>query len=466
MTSPAEKALEGSKPAIYWTDRADAPDPSPALDRNVVVDLAVVGGGFSGLWTAIQAAERDPDRTIAIVEAEVAGFGASSRNGGFLDASLTHGLANGLSHWPDEMTTLLRLGDENFRDILAFTEGHNLDIGLEATGTFSVATAPWHVDELVEYAEQARAFGRAVELLDGEAMRAEVASPTYLGGLREGTGTAIVDPAAMVWELKRVAESLGVVTYDHSPVSTIDRSGTGLVVRTPSGTLLAHKVVVATNAYAQPTKAMRRYMVPVYDYVLMTEPLSDSQMASIGWDGRQGIDDGNNQFHYYRLTKDNRILWGGYDAVYHFGSRVDPAYDQAGTTHATLARQFFETFPQLEGLVFTHKWAGPIATTSRFTAAWGTSFDGDLAWVGGYTGLGVGASRFGAAAALDLVDGLVTERTELSMVRKKPFPFPPEPFRSAGIQMTRRAIAKSDESEGKRGPWLKLLDKFGIGFDS
>ncbi len=466
MDTRGQRALEHAKPAIFWTDRADAPEPGPTLDSNVEADLAIVGGGFTGLWTAVLAAERDPGRSIIVLEAEVAGFGASSRNGGFLAASLTHGLGNGMSHWPDEISALIRMGDDNFDDIVSFIETHDLDVGLERTGSIAVATAPWHLDDLARYKETADEFGITCEILDQNAVRSEVDSPTYLGGLTEPYGTAILDPARLVWALRTFAQSRGVRFFDHSPVRTIKRSDTGLVLQAPSGNVVAEKVVVATNAFAEPVKAMKRYMVPVYDYVLMTEPLSDVQMAAIGWSGRQALDDSNNQFHYYRLTVDNRILWGGYDAVYRYGSRVDPAYDQAGTTHATLARQFFETFPQLEGLAFSHRWAGPIATTSRFTATWGTAERGDLAWVGGYTGLGVGATRFGAAVALDLVDGLETERSTLSMVTKKPMPFPPEPLRSIGIQMTRRAIAKSDDRDGRRGLWLSILDRFGIGFDS
>jgi glycine/D-amino acid oxidase-like deaminating enzyme len=285
-----------------------------------------------------------------------------------------------MSHWPDELETLISLGDANFDEILSFVRDNGLDVGLETTGAIHVATADWHLDELVEYQHVMDSFGMESELLDGQAMRAEVDSPTYVGGLRDPHGTAIVDPARMVWALRQVAESLGVVVHDHSPVRAVARSQTGLVVSTDSGNVIARKVIVATNAYGGPVKAMKRYIVPVYDYVLMTEPLSETQMASVGWEGRQGLEDGNSQFHYYRLTTDNRILWGGYDAVYRYGSKVDPAYDQAGTTHATLARQFFDAFPQLDGLSFSHKWAGPIATTSRFTATWGTSFDGDLSW--------------------------------------------------------------------------------------
>jgi glycine/D-amino acid oxidase-like deaminating enzyme len=189
-------------------------------------------------------------------------------------------------------------------------------------------------------------------------------------------------------------------------------------------------------------------------------------MASVGWKKREGIGDVSNQFHYYRLSEDNRILWGGYDATYHFGNGLDPQHDQSNVTHGVLAEHFFETFPQLEGLSFTHRWGGPIATTTHFAPAWGSTHDGRLTWVGGYTGLGVGSSRFGARVALDLVFGQTTERTELEMVRKMPFPFPPEPLRWAGVQLTRKAIQRSDSNAGSRGMWLSLLDRFGVGFDS
>ncbi len=451
---------------MYWTDSPDAPRPAPSLHGSSRADLVIIGGGFSGLWASILAAERDPNRSVVLLEAEETGFGASSRNGGFVEASLTHGVANGLRHWPDEMRELLRLGDQNYDDLLAFVASNEIDARVEETGVLHVATEPWQIDELAEYHEILDRFGIPSEMLSADQVRAEVQSSTYVGGLRDPQGMAIVDPARLVWGLRQVAEARGVAVHDHSAVVGFERHRTDIGVHTAEGSVTARKVVVATNAYANPVKAMRRYIVPVYDYVLMTEPLSADQLLSIGWEGRQGLSDVTNQFHYYRLTHDNRILWGGYDAIYRYRSAIGPEYDQAGDTHHKLAEHFFTTFPQLEGLRFSHRWAGPIGTTTRFTATWGTSFDGNLAWVGGYTGLGVCASRFGAAVALDLVDGRDTELTNLSMVRKKPMPFPPEPFRYAGIQLTRRALAKADTKQGHRGPWLKLLDKFGVGFDS
>lgn len=206
-------------------------------------------------------------------------------------------------------------------------------------------------------------------------------------------------------------------------------------------------------------------MLPIYDHVLVTEPLSASALASIGWSENQGVTDVGNQFHYYRRTPDDRILWGGYDAIYYFGNRTDAAREQRDASHGLLAAQFLQTFPQLEGLRFTHRWAGLIDSTSRFTPVFGTALGGRVAYSVGFTGLGVAASRFGARVALDLLSGQETERTRLDMVRRRPVPFPPEPLRYPVVQATRAALAREDAT-GRRGAWLRALDRLGVGFNS
>ncbi len=464
VASAAQRALADARPAVFWTDRSDAPAARPTASGTSDADLVVVGGGFTGLWTAMHASEEE-GRRVVVLEAERIGHGASSRNGGFCDPSLTHGLANGAARWPDELDLLQRLGRQNHAELLATLDAEGIDAGVERVADLAVATERWQAEELAEAVASHRRHGDEVTLLDSEATRARLDSPTYLGGLvREGI--ALVDPARLAWGLADALERRGVTVHDHAPVTAIDRDGARLAVRTAGATVRADRVVVATNAYAGPVRRPRRYVVPVYDHVLVTEPLTASQLADVGWVHRDGVSDSGNQFHYYRLTEDDRILWGGYDAVYHFGNRVEPALDQREKTHAMLAEHFARTFPALADVRFTHRWGGPIATTTRFTATWGTQHDGRLAWVAGYTGLGVAASRFGARAALDLVDGVETERTSLAMVRSKPFPFPPEPLRWVGVELTRRAMSKADRHEGRRGPWLRLLDRFGIGFDS
>jgi glycine/D-amino acid oxidase-like deaminating enzyme len=200
--------------------------------------------------------------------------------------------------------------------------------------------------------------------------------------------------------------------------------------------------------------------------VLVTEPLSAAQRASLGWRNRQGAADAGNQFHYFRLTDDDRVLWGGYDAVYFNGGRVSPSHDQRPETFARLAGQFFTTFPQLEEVAFEYAWGGAIDTCSRFFAFYGTARRGRLAYACGHTGLGVGASRFAANVMLDLLSGQQTERTALELVRSRPAPFPPEPARSAVIQLTRASLARADRDGGRRNLWLRTLDRLGLGFDS
>src|SRR3954447_6896213 len=230
--------------------------------------------------------------------------------------------------------------------------------------------------------------------------------------------------------------------------------------------LTARQVALGTNAFPSLLRRTRLYTVPVYDYVLVTEPLSAGQLASVGWRNRQGVDDIANQFHYYRLTPDNLILWGGYDAIYHYGRRIRPEYEQRPQTFGKLARHFFTTFPQLEGIRFTHRWAGAIDTCTRFFAFHGTAFGGRVAYAQGFTGLGVAATRFGAQVMLDQLDGQQTSLTSLGMVRRRPLPFPPEPMAYAGIQLTRAALAAADRNQGRRNLWLRGLDRLGIGFDS
>ena len=462
----AKEALAGAKPAVYWSDREDAPPPAPALRDEVTADLTVIGGGFTGLWAALQALEDQPDLTVVLLEAERCGFGASSRNGGFCDGSLTHGLLNGLSHWPKDMSALVRMGRENLDGIDTSVERYQIDADYRRAAEIDVATADWHLEALQEGVEQHKMIGADVELLGADEMQARIHSPTYMGGLIRRSDMALVDPARLCWGLRAAAESMGAMVYEGSPALAVESDGSVLKVVTTAGIVRTGRVVMATNAYAGPVRRPRRYMIPVYDHVLMSQPLTSEQMSSVGWQERDGVGDVSNQFHYYRLTEGNRILWGGYDATYHFGSGLDPQYDQSDETHGLLARHFFETFPQLEGLRFTHRWGGPVATTTHFSPTWGSSHGGRLTWVGGYTGLGVGSSRFGARVALDLVFGQTTERTDLEIVRKKPFPFPPEPVRWGVVQLTRKAIQRSDSTGGKRGLWLGVLDRFGVGFDS
>ncbi|KOV87455.1 FAD-dependent oxidoreductase [Streptomyces sp. NRRL WC-3618] len=462
------KSLADVQPVPYWLDDPGRPRPEPALTGAETCDLLVVGGGYSGLWTALIAKERDPQRDVVLVEGREVGWAASGRNGGFCAASLTHGLANGLARWPDEIHRLEELGARNLDEIEKAVARHSLDCDFERTGEIDVATEPHQAAELRAWHEEMTDKGLAtgIEFLDTEAVREQVASPTFLAGLHDRTGVAMLNPAKLVWGLKRACLRLGVRVYEHTPALTLRPYGAGMAVRTPYGSIRARRVALGTNIFPNLVKRVRAYTIPVYDYALMTEPLSETQLADIGWRGRQGLGDSANQFHYFRLSADNRILWGGYDAIYPYGGRVRAEYDDRPETYAKLADHFFTCFPQLEGVRFTHAWGGAIDTCSRFSAFFGTAHAGRVAYAAGFTGLGVGATRFGADVMLDLLAGERTERTALEMVRRKPLPFPPEPFAWTGIALTKWSLARADSHGGRRNLWLRTMDRLGLGFDS
>lgn len=468
-------ALADASTVPFWLDSDQRPEPLPPLTRDLAADLVIVGGGFTGLWTALQAKERDPKRHVVLVEANSIGWAASGRNGGFCAASLTHGYDNGKSHLPNENDRLAQLGLENLNEIEAAVARYGMDVEFERTGELDVATEDYQVPELREAHDPENGF----IFYDQQELAQIVKSPTYKGALWDSREVAMVNPAKLCWELLRVIRELGVEVFEGTKVTDVsDRKSTVLVTtrvtsetltdcRTaPCSTISAKRVALATNVFPSLLKRASLHTVPVYDYALMTEPLSEEQLEFIGWTGRQGIGDCANRFHYYRLSADNRILFGGWDAVYHYGRQVSWKYDQRAETFETLAEHFYETFPQLAGLKFSHKWGGPIDTCSRFFSFFTSAYGKKVAMAAGFTGLGVGASRFAGTVMLDLLTGQDTELTQLEMVRRQPVPFPPEPVAWLGIQMTTNALIKADGNEGRRGPLLKALDAVGMGFDS
>jgi len=461
-----DHALADTAFGVYWLDAAASAGLRPTRERlrgPATADLVVIGGGFAGLWSAVLAARRDPGRRIVLLEASRVGWAASGRNGGWVDYSITHGEENGRSRWPREFETLQRLGYENldaFERDLAELE---IDCGFARVGALMLAVerhqVPWTRGELLP--EQTT--------LTADEARRRLNAPGLLGAIAEsGRMVATLDPARLALGLAAAAERLGVEIYERSRVRRLDRSAHGVLAVTADGSVSASHAVLATNVYPSLLKRNRLMTVPVYDYVLMTEPLTTEQRASIGWEGREGLGDLANQFHYSQITPDGRILWGGYDAVYFPGGRIRARYEDDPVEHRRLAGHLFALLPQLaeQGLRFSHRWAGVIDTSTRFAAFHGTAHGRRVAFAAGFTGLGVGTARFAAEVMLDLLDGVATERTSLEMVRRRGVPFPPEPAATVGIQLSRWSLARADHREGRRNLFLRGLDAVGLGFDS
>lgn len=465
-SAAAFSAVDDAIPTPFWLDDPDAPQVAETLSTDIDADLLVVGAGFTGLWTALLAIERDPSRDVVVVDAGRAAHAASGRNGGFVHASLTHGFANGHARWPDELATITSLGHANLAAIHETTQRHNIDCDWRPSGELEIAYAPHQIPDLQARPALARPFGEHFAWIDRDALATRLRSPLFHGALFESDGVALVNPARLAWGLRAACVAAGVRFFEHTGVESLRVEGAAVVASTAQGSVRSRRIALATNAFPSLIGSVRRRIVPVYDYVLMTEPLSETQWRDVGWDGFEGLTGAGNRFHYARRSADGRILWGGYDAVYQRKGAMGAEFEQDPRTFALLAEHFAQTFPQLRDVRFTHAWGGAIDTCSRFSPFWGTSLRGRVGYVAGFTGLGVGSSRFAAGVLLDLLDEVPSEARRLQMVRSQPMAFPPEPLRTAVIAQTQRSLAREDASGGRRDPWLRLLDVLGVGFDS
>jgi glycine/D-amino acid oxidase-like deaminating enzyme len=462
----AYASIADASPTPFWLDDPRRPEPEPPLTKNLSTDLLIIGAGFTGLWTALLAKEENPSRDIVILEGDAVATGASGRNGGFVDASITHGLQNGLARWPREFATLLAMGMTNLNEIERTIKRLGIECDYIRTGDVSMASEPYQVQELEAERELIARYNIRSEFYNQEQVQRIVKSPLFIAGLDYPDHAALVNPAQLAWGLRKACLDLGIRLFEYSRVQKLIDENSHVIAHTREGRICAERVALGTNAFPPLPKRISCYVVPVYDYVLVTEPLTPNQREAIGWHDRQGISDASRRFHYTRTTADGRILWGGYDAVYYWNNGFGSHLERHPASFARLAEHFFQAFPQLEGICFTHAWGGAIDTCSRFSPFWGTVHRGKTAYALGYTGLGVGASRFGARVMLDMLDHRATERTALEMVRTKPLPFPPEPLRFMGIQLSRWSMAQADRNQGRENLWLRMMNRLGLGFDS
>lgn len=468
-----EKHLEALKDAVtrpLWHDPDIMPEPLAPISSDKKCELLIVGGGFTGLWAAIQVKERQPDTDIILIEQTFIGDGASGRCGGFLSSTLTHGETNTKYRFPEEAERLQELGTQNMRELLETLERYDIDASYEKTGEMYVALNPASAMKIHEEYLEAKAKGEDVVWFDEQTVREQVNSPIVFAGVWDRGGQdGVIDPARLCWGLKEVlVKQLGVRVFEGTRLLDVQPDGKNAMQATcEGGVIRSDKVLMATNAFTSSIGKIRRSVIPVWDYQIATEPLTDEQLDRIAWGkkSRHALADAVNMFHYFRLTKDNRITWGGGSAVrYYFNNGIDDKFMHATACYEQLAREFFEMFPQLDDVKFSHQWGGIIATSTRFCMVPGVAYDGRMAWSVGYTGHGVGASRFGARIGIELLGYQPTDVIKMQFVTRKSLPWAPEPFRWLGVRLTQAALIKADRNNGKRGLWLKFLDKLGLGF--
>lgn len=436
-------------PRSYWHDSVPSTTIEPPLRGDLPVDVAVVGGGFTGLMTAYELLRAAPALQVAVLEAQTIGYGASGRNGSF--GMTVVGLGFGVNAWlrgrqfvKDAHTYMERAVDRMGEVIL----GEGLDCDYTRPGFLRAATAPAYVKRLQEDVRLVQSLGIAgINWLEADAVRARVNSPRYLGAMWEPR-LVLVHPLKLVREEKRLAQRLGAQVFEGTPVLEIRRMGSGFWLRTPEGKAIARKVVLATNAYSHLFPQLCRRQTPAFTYMIATEPLRPEQLAAIGWQGGEGVEDARNLIHYYRITPDRRVVIGGGPVGLTYGGRLDGDIDEAAWRH--LERHLTWLFPSLQGVAITHRWGGPFSVTLDLTPALGYLGGHDVVYSLGCIGHGVSMSHLNAQVLCDLLLERQSELLACPFVNRRVIPWPPEPIRMAAA-VGIRAYLQAEDRWHERG---------------
>jgi glycine/D-amino acid oxidase-like deaminating enzyme len=411
----------------FWLATYGPYTPNPPLEGEIRVDVAIIGGGFTGLSTAYHIKKDSPGLEIAVLEAEVIGFGASGRNGGFsmtlfgLEPAVTKAL------FGQERTVEAHRYMERAVDYVDdLVREHDIQSDYEFTGFLRAATTPGYVKRIKNDLDILVSMGiTGIEWIEADEIRAQVNSPLFLGGWWEPR-CGLLNPTKQARELKRIAKASGVKVYENTPVTEVKRD-TRFKLTTPNGTLDAEKIVFATNAYSHLIPQLKRKQVPAFTHMIVTEPLSDQQLATIGWQNRQGLEDARNLVHYFRLTADNRLAMGGSDVSLAFGG--DMQQDMNERIFDDLERDVVRLFPILEGIHFTHRWGGPVSVTLDMAPAIGYIGDKRAVYSLGCVGHGVSMTHLNGWTLADMILERQTDLTSVWFVNRRTLPWPPEPLR-------------------------------------
>lgn len=435
----------------FWLDDCgDDLTPRAPLDGDADFDVAIVGGGYSGLWTAYYLAGADPSLKIAVLEREICGFGASGRNGGWCSALFAGSRRRTARvHGRDAAIALQRAMFATVDEVGKVVQAEGIDVGWHKGGTLSMATTPAHLARLRAWVDDERSWGfdekDFVWLGAGEtAKRVDAAG---LLGAAYTPHCARIHPAKLVRGLARAVEGRGVQVFEGTAATAIEPRA----VVTERGRVTARVVVRATESYTADLPGLRRVLTPVYSLMIATEPLAPEVWDEVGWSGRETITDGRHVLIYAQRTVDDRIAIGGRGAPYHFASRIKDSFDRDDDVFAEIERVLKTLMPAAEQARVTHRWGGPVGIPRDWYTSVGFERSTGIAWAGGYVGDGVSTTNLAGRTLSDLILERSTELTSLPWVNHRSRKWEPEPLRWIGMNLGFRLAAAADRRENRTG---------------
>jgi glycine/D-amino acid oxidase-like deaminating enzyme len=443
-------SLPDHRDKSFWLDTYGPYTPDPPVQGDLTVDVAIVGGGFTGLSTAYNLRKDNPGMSVAVLESEVIGYGASGRNGGFSMTLFGMEPAVTKLFFGQQRTVEAHRYMERAVDYVdALVKEHDIGSDYWFPGFLRTATTPAYVKRIQHDLKILTDMGiGGIEWIDAPRLRSEIDSPLFLGAWWEPR-CGLLNPAKHVRELKRIAQQVGAQVYERTPVSEIQR-GARLVLKTPGGTVTAGKLVLATNAYSHLIPELASKQAPVFTHMVVTAPLTPEQLGRLGWKNRQGIEDARNLVHYFRLTADNRLAMGGSDVTLAYGRNM--AHDANYRIFADLEHDVVRLFPSLSGVQFTHRWGGPVSVPTQMVPAIGQLGDPRTLYSVGCIGHGVSLTHLNGRTLADMVCERRTDLTDVWFVNRRILPWPPEPLRFITSQAIRGYLRLEDRVHERHLP--------------
>ena len=445
--------MDNLREISFWWDTLPErliKDQRPALSQDIDVDVAIVGAGYTGLWTAYYLAQQNPNLSIAILEAHVAGFGASGRNGGWCSSYFPTEIdALGRKYGRTAARTMQDAMHDTVDEVGRVIRDENIDCDWEQGGAISFARTPLQWQRAQDYIHHWEHWGYGPDhykLLNAHEAR-EIGNVPDAYGATWAAHVAAIHPARLVRSLAQIVELKRVKIYEHTPVARINPHE----VITENARVTAKYVVRATEGYTPRIDGMKRKIAPIYSLMIATEPLSDAQWDEIGLESRATFSDWRNLIIYGQRTADNRFAFGGRGAPYHFGSAIKDEYDRHARVHDSLIHVLTDMFPAAADAKVTHQWGGPLGIARDWMASVGLDRETGFAWAGGYVGDGVGTTNLAGRTIADLILGKRTLITQLPWVNHQSPNWEPEPLRWLGANAGLKIMTYADYVEDRSG---------------